>query len=143
MTRATASEIQRFESKFIKTSSCWEWNSPLDRDGYGTFYFRKRNRRAHRVAYYIYVGDIPNGLVIDHICLKPNCVRPDHLRAITQRENTLDGRGVGAINARKTHCKLGHKFDKVYGKQRYCTICSNAKSKRLQKKWASEDIVKC
>lgn len=82
-------------------------------------------------------------MVVDHICGNRNCVKPDHLRLLTPKENALDGRGLGAINARKTHCKNGHPFDRKYGKQRYCSICQAAKTKRLRKKWAEEDDIAC
>jgi hypothetical protein len=141
--RYNESEIKRFNNRWVKSGDCYLWQGYLDKDGYGTFFFRKLNRRAHRVSYYMFVGDIPDGMVIDHICAKRNCVNPAHLRVLTPRENSLDSRGIGAQNARKTHCKYGHPFDRKYGKQRYCSICSNEKSKRLQAKWRSENTIKC
>lgn len=143
MERLTESEEKRFNSKWKIEGACHLWQSPLDKDGYGSFYFRKKNRRAHRVSYYYNIGDIPQGMVVDHICGNRHCVRPDHLRLLTPKENALDGRGHGAINAKKTHCKRGHPFDRQYGKQRYCSICQAAKTRRLRKKWATEDMVKC
>lgn len=143
MERYTNSEKERFDSKWIEKNGCFLWQGPLDKDGYGTFYFRRKNRRAHRVAYYYTIGDIPQGMMVDHICGNRHCVKPDHLRLLTPKENALDGRGLGAINAKKTHCKQGHPFDRKYGKQRYCSICQAAKSRRLQKKWRKEDTVAC
>lgn len=141
----TAEERDRFNSKVKKIGDCLVWQAYKDRDGYGTFYFRKKGRRAHRVAYYMYRGDIPEGYVIDHICKNPACVSIEHLRCITSKENTLvNSRSVAAINAMKTHCKYGHEFDRFYGKQRYCSICQSNKTKRLRKKWATQaDSVKC
>lgn len=52
-------------------------------------------RMAHRVSHVLYKGPIPNGLVIDHLCRNPSCVNPDHLEAVTQKENVHRGiRGV-------------------------------------------------
>lgn len=144
MERYTAAEFSRFNSKWKKRGDCHLWESPLDKDGYGTFFFRRKPRRAHRVSYYIHVGDIPDGLVIDHTCGNRNCVNPSHLRAITVRENALENsRGIGAVNAKKTHCKLGHKFDRKYAGVRYCSVCDAEKKKRLRKKWYAADTVKC
>ena len=78
-------------------------------------------------------------MVIDHICKNRNCVNLKHLKLVTIKENVLENsNSIGAINSRKTTCKNGHLFDKKYGNQRYCSICENAKSKRLRKKWLKE-----
>ena len=122
---------------------CWVWMGQKDRDGYGTFWFRRRNRRAHRVSYWASCGDIPEGLVIDHLCRNHWCVNPQHLQCVTVRENALIGDSVAAKNARKTHCPKGHAYDRHYGKQRYCSICEKAKRARLRAKWAAEDTVAC
>lgn len=145
MEHITQNEIDRFNSKWTKDYECKLWNKNLDKDGYGIFYFRKKNRKAHRVSYFIKFGSIEDGLVVDHICKKRNCVEVSHLRLVTKSENTLNNSlSVGAINRQKVFCKFGHKFDRKYGKQRYCSICENAKSKRLRKKWLGEaNNVKC
>ncbi len=143
MERYTQQELVRFNNRWIKEGQCHLWQGFLDKDGYGTFFFRHKGRRAHRVSYYIHVGDITKGLVIDHVCGKRNCVNPSHLRMITTKENHIDSRNAGAINARKTHCIKGHPFDKKYGKQRYCSICQAEKTKRLRAKWNGKDIILC
>lgn len=129
-------EQKRFESFYKIIGECFEWQGYLDKDGYGTFFFRKKNRKAHRVSYFLKCGDIPKEMVIDHICKNRRCVNPEHLRLVTKRENTLNNSlSLGAINKVKTHCKLGHPLDKKYGKQRYCSICENEKAKRQYRKW--------
>jgi len=145
MGRFTKQELERFNKTCKQKGDCSLWQNYLDRDGYGTFYFRKKPRRAHRVAYYFFHGDIPKGMVIDHICKNRNCVAITHLRMVTRRQNTLDNSlSVGAINSKKTCCKNGHPFDKKYGNARYCSICESAKKKRLRKKWKEEaDKVCC
>lgn len=135
-------EKERFDSKCIKEGDCHLWQGPLDRDGYGTFYFRRKNRRAHRVAWFFTFGDIKKGFVVNHICKKRNCVNPQHLQVISTTENALlDSTSIAAINARKTHCKQGHPFDRKYGKQRYCSQCSASKKKRLVAKWKTENTL--
>lgn len=144
MERYTEGELNRFDSKWQKWNDCHLWQGPLDKDGYGSFFFKRKPRRAHRVSYYLHLGDIPAGMVIDHSCGRRNCVNPSHLRVLTVRENALENsRGIGAVNAKKTHCKFGHLLDRKYGKQRYCSICQAEKTKRLRKKWYAEDVVKC
>lgn len=130
---------QRFESFTKKSGNCIVWKNYLDKDGYGFFYFKKKLRKAHRVSYYLSFGDIPKGMVIDHLCKNRSCVNPSHLRCVTKRQNVLENsNSVAAINSKKTHCKYGHLFDKKYGKQRYCSICQSNKAKNLRKKWLKE-----
>jgi len=130
---------KRFESFYKVVGECFVWQKYLDQDGYGKFFFKRKNRRAHRVSYYLNYGDIPKGMVIDHICKNRKCVNPKHLHLVTKKQNTLENsNSVGAINKRKTVCKFGHPLDKIYGrikKQRYCSICENEKAKRQYRKW--------
>lgn len=141
----TNEELDRFMDKFEIVDGCYLWQGKLDKDGYGMFYFRKKNRRAHRVGYFSKKGPIEKGLVIGHSCRNRSCVKPEHLQAITARQNALENsESVAAKNAAKTKCKYGHLFDKLYGKQRYCSICEIAKRNRLAKKWKAEaDAVGC
>lgn len=139
----TTAEHERFMGRTKKHLGCWLWQGPLDKDGYGSFYLRRKARRAHRVGWYMLHGEIPDGMVINHVCGHRNCVNPQHLTLMTVRENALkDSYSIGAVNARKTHCPQGHTYDKVYSGGRYCSTCEAAKSRRLQAKWRAEDTLK-
>jgi hypothetical protein len=139
-----ADERTRFSSKYKRAGDCWLWTGPLDRDGYGYFYFRRRSRRAHRVSWFLHRGPIPTGMVVNHACKNRNCVNPQHLELLTTRENSLqDSVSPAALNARKTRCPQGHEYDRVYGGQRYCSVCEAAKSRRLRAKWRAQDDVAC
>jgi HNH endonuclease len=109
---------------------CIEFTGKRQQDGYGQITVNGRSIVAHRVAYEFYVGPIPDGLVLDHLCRNPGCVNPAHLEPVTQRVNLLRGIGVNAINAAKTHCIHGHEFtpENTYAapsrpQRRDCRVC--------------------
>jgi hypothetical protein len=80
-----------FWSKVDKSQDCWLWTGGKDACGYGNAWFNNTNTKAHRISYTLIVGDIPKGLVLDHLCRNPPCVNPQHLEAVTHRENCRRG----------------------------------------------------
>lgn len=82
---------KRFWTYVHKTPSCWLWTGAKNDYGYGVFNTGRQSTLAHRFAYEMLVGPIPQGLVIDHVlangCTNTNCVNPAHLEAVTQVEN--------------------------------------------------------
>lgn len=81
----------RFWSKVDTAGFCWWWQGCKVPSGYGTFYYNGARHYAHRIAYELTKGFIPEGLVIDHLCREPSCVNPSHLEVVTHRENVLRG----------------------------------------------------
>jgi hypothetical protein len=68
-------------------SGCWIWDGTINTSGYGTVDFHRKTTNAHRAAYIIFKGQPDAGLVVDHLCRLRCCVNPDHLEAVTQKEN--------------------------------------------------------
>ena len=111
---------------------CWLWTAGTE-GGYGRFGNwddRARTQLAHRVAYEMIVGDLPEHLTLDHLCDEGICVNPSHLEPVPSGVNALRGKGPAATNVRKTHCPAGHEFTLentyVYRGRRGCRICRRA-----------------
>lgn len=74
----------------IKPSGCWEWQRALDGGGYGNVSKASGERSAHRLSYRLFVGDIPLGMYVCHICDNPPCCNPQHLFLGTMADNIND-----------------------------------------------------
>lgn len=89
--------LERFLSKVRPQKgrdACWLWAGAISsgpRGGYGYFTVASRVTPAHRVAWELWCGPIPEDLTVDHLCRVRNCVRPSHLRLATHRENCQAG----------------------------------------------------
>ena len=75
---------------------CWEWQRYVRPDGYGSHNHpvSKKTVSSHRYYYEKHKGLIPDGYDIDHLCRNHKCVNPDHLEAVTRRENLIRGQGL-------------------------------------------------
>lgn len=132
------SEEERVMSRIIKTESgCWEWTGHTVK-GYARFKTEgsRKTVGVHRWAYEHFVGPIPHGLKLDHLCRNTKCINPKHLEPVTNRENTLRGDSPSAILFRKDQCAKGHPLsgDNVRisssNGQRVCKTCMRIYSKK-------------
>lgn len=112
----------RFDQKWRldPDSGCWIWEGALSVLGYGKIFLDGKLAPAHRVAWQLYRGDIPDGRVLDHLCRRKNCVNPDHLDPVTVGENSKRRnyevwRALGDVpslrSARKPKPTLRERFD--------------------------------
>ncbi|EFE65780.1 HNH endonuclease [Streptomyces viridosporus ATCC 14672] len=123
--------------KFVSedASGCWPWIGAKAGTGYGMIRWDGRSRPAHRVMYEFFIGAIPEGLDLDHLCRVRHCVNPWHLDPVTRQVNIRRG-DKPKVNAGKTHCPHGHPYDEantiVYKGSRFCRKCRNARQKAHQ-----------
>lgn len=103
--------LTRFFSKIkidpavaFKGVPCWLWTAYITPDGYGKIQMQGSCRPAHRMAFGMFVHEIPSGNDADHLCRVRNCVNPVHVQDIPSVAHRVLG------HARRTHCKQGHPF---------------------------------
>lgn len=121
----------RFWSKIGSIDDCWLWVGSRNTQGYGQMWYKGGRVVVHRLAYRALVGEIPEGLVIDHLCRVRNCVNPDHLEVVTSRENTLRGNAPSAQCAKRKACLQGHPYSLYVGTKesyRYCKVCQRQRA---------------
>jgi len=90
-------------------SGCWLWTGCCDAKGYGYFNRGSRNNTAyaHRHAFLVLVGSIPEGLFCDHQCWNRACVNPNHIKLATPKENANNLSPQGRITHRATAARVG------------------------------------
>lgn len=119
--------------QYEPNTGCSLWIGDNVKGGYGRICINRKKLLAHRVMYYLYKGDIPKSMTIDHVCNNPFCVNPIHLQAISMKDNTMRGSSFSKINSLKTHCPQHHEYDekntfKYKDGRRGCRACMNKKS---------------
>lgn len=152
LAHADRRDLVRVENFLLKVapteSGCLLWKGSTAPNGYGKFGMGDKtpsgNRRpdgAHRASYRLFVGPIPDGLELDHLCRVTGCVHPFHLEAVTHHENLMRGNGMSARYSRQTTCLRGHlkTSENIYfykGKARGCRPCMAARDKSRVNKGA-------
>lgn len=123
---------------------CWIWTAYLNPAGYGEFNRTGyRAERAHRIAYELLIGLIPNGLQLDHLCRVPACVNPAHLEPVTMLEN-IDRSPRAAQN--RTHCPQGHEYSDAntyHGREdnRACRTCHRERERLRRQRMVLHPIL--
>jgi hypothetical protein len=96
---------------------------------------------AHRLAYQLSVGQVPEGRDLDHLCRNRARVNPSHLEPVEHRENVMRGQSFSAINAQKTHCPQGQPYDEANtyadSRGRHCRVCNRAAVARYEHRKAA------
>lgn len=120
-------------------AGCWEWTGANNARGYGQMWDGERVDYTHRLAYQVFVGPIPIGLQIDHLCRNRCCCNPDHLEAVTQAVNSQRG-DCGAHYGSRTHCGFGHEYtpENTYvhphAGERVCKECRKGHSRAYRQR---------
>lgn len=134
--------LTRFWRKVERGDGCWQWIGGLNANGYGYLHYSRntmpqRSVLAHRYAYTLLVGPIPEGLQIDHLCRNRACVNPAHLEPVTSAENTRRG----LLGVPRATCPHGHPYDdentgyRRHGDrvgQPYCKTCHRERQRQLR-----------
>lgn len=136
---------RRFHANIVvDANGCWIWQArDINQWGHARWMVGGKRVGVHRWAYERWIGSIPDGLVIDHLCRVPACVNLEHLEPVTQPENVMRApTAVTTINAKKTHCIHGHAFEgsnliwRKNGERpcRQCRACTNRRAREYQQR---------
>lgn len=124
--------MTRFFAKVSEPDSngCMRWTGAHVANGYGQIRYDGRVVYAHRVAYELMRGPIPEGLYIDHLCRVRDCVNPEHLEPVTHKENIMRGEApqkLWGVQSVKTHCPRNHPYSEEntyrYQGEHQCRTC--------------------
>lgn len=103
---------KRLYDRLVESEGCLEYSGSLDIGGYGKIGLtvskgEYKHLKTHRLSYMLTFGNIPDGLVVMHLCDNPKCCNPVHLTLGTHKDNMLDkvakGRATGAHKGNKHH----------------------------------------
>lgn len=135
-------DTARFWSHIVLDGDCWVWNGTQRGKGYGRMQMGRRGISVHRWAYENFIGLIPDGMQIDHLCMNKLCANPAHLEPVTNSENqyrAFKKRGKWPIETREPRvvtCQWCKKefMSIMYERSKYCSNACRCKAKRAKKK---------
>ena len=107
-------EAERVLRKVEWSEGCWEWLGSKS-GNHGQVYFGGRATPAYRAVWMLMVGEIPDGLTLDHLCRNPGCVNPEHLEPCTLKDNV------------RRHFRRPDKFDHASDG---CEVCQSLLASR-------------
>lgn len=140
--KPTTPAIDRVLDRIVLSGTgCWLYTGLINQSGYGLVGVGPRGagmQRAHRATYEHFVGAVPDGLDLDHLCRVRRCCNPFHLEPVTRAVNIQRG----LRKTEQTHCVQGHEFTpentKQTAKQRICLACSRARSRDYMRRKRQE-----
>lgn len=141
----TASKApERFLDKIkVNETGCWEWQGYVSLEGYGQLTYDHRGVVAHIFSYELFIGPVPMGLELDHLCNIKHCVNPAHLEPVTKAENMRRAGGYAMLGYKGglvrgaqlkaiTHCPQGHPYNAentyINKGHRNCRTCQRGNS---------------
>lgn len=129
----------RFWAKVDKSGECWLWKGSLFTNGYGAIRWEGRNRRAHRVAWELVNGPIPDGLLACHTCDVPACCNPAHLFLGTHADNMADMIRKGRGGNRGKFARRGiNQPPHVFGERHPRALLTEPQVLEIRRLWAEE-----
>jgi len=130
MAKRQTDPVERFTSRFNRSTpdECWEWTGSRVPHGYGLFwpYGRAGGKQyAHRFSYEHFVGPIPDGHQVDHLCKNAWCVNPAHLEPVTALTNMRRANHWTQDQDGAWFCSQGHPMPDGDLSGKSCALCFN------------------
>ena len=130
---------QRILDKIVRIpeSGCWVWEGSISGYGYGETWWNNAKKFVHVLAHELFIGEVPKGFKVDHLCRVRCCCNPQHLEAVTHAENVRRGTGwqhVVEYHKQQTHCQRGHEWsaENTYVEPNGKRRCLECKRQRLR-----------
>lgn len=103
---ALADRLWKRVDRYTTPHNCWPWQGPKDRNGHGVIGLRSgTSTQAHRLAWELTHGEIPDRMLVLHMCDNACCCNPSHLRLGTQSDNIRDAVNKGRLRPHGRPCK--------------------------------------